>query len=362
MEPQVLSLTPAEALEDLLKYFEIKGPPSSTTWIAAILRRLCGFMCPCSPSVLVHMACKSLSVLPIENEGLRERVASVLEDLIVCGDVLELAHIAIQGGENHPRWLYCAPPSFVQRGDRVHIFGIAADDARFLPNELRTHVKREGALRFLEANCVSNLVAQLTSVGLREVSSDAWLTKVPKESSVQVVRKYVKRLEHMGVLGELPDKSILLPATALKGAYRSRWVPASKESGNHIVRVPQPYGEPLWYFCELEAGVVQRSLLLPLKESSERASDTAWRLQLALDAEAGYPATYSVSQDPGHGGSLLNFNFPLPLAARRRLLFLGGLRKENNPYQFWLPAEELALEQQFLREHYWFEEHTKEAP
>lgn len=356
MAPTVSAISPAEAYQSLLKYFELKQAPSPTTVIAAVLRRLCGFMCPCPSSALVRMAFDSLSTLPLEVDGLRDRVEIVLEDMIACGDVIELAHVAIADGENHPGWLYCAPPSYVKRDSRIHIFGIAADDARFLPSELRGFVQRDGALRYIDVDAVPNLAAQLSSVGLRQVSVDAWLTNTPKEPCLKVVERYRNRLDSMGGAGDLLEVSLLLPAGAQRVPYRMRWSEAGSASGHFIVRVPQPYREPLWYFSLLEAGVVQRSLPLPLKESKERACDSAWRLQLALDAVAGNPATYSISQDAKQGGVLLHFDFPLPLAMRRRLLILGGRRSENNPYQYWLPAAEFAHERQFLHEHYWFME------
>lgn len=357
MEPLVLVYSPKDAYENLLSYFELKDAPSQTTLIAAVLRRLCGFMCPCPPSALVGMACRSLAPLMLEVNTLRDQVETVLEDMIVCGDILELAHVAISGGDNHPHWVYCAPPSYVKRGNRIHLFGVAPDDTRFLPSELRAYVMRDGALRFLDAE--PSRTAQLSSLGLREVSADVWLTSTPREIATQVVNRYVKRLESLGVSGALPDVSLLQPATSPRLAYRSRWTPPSNESGHFIGRVPQAFGAPLWYFCTLEAGVVQRSILLPLKESTERANDAAWRLQLAIDATAGIPATYSIRQDTEGTGETLCFDFPLPLAARRRLLILGGRRIEDNPYKFWLPTAELALETTFLREHYWLQEHRE---
>lgn len=291
---------------------------------------------------------------------LRTHVETVLEDMTVCGDLLELSHMAISGGENHPHWFYCAPPSYVRRGSRIHIFGIAADDARFLPRELRNHVQREGALRFLDLSSDPTLAMQLSSLGLREVRADAWMVNTPRETASQVVDRYMGRLESAGVPSALQGVSLLLPNTQQRSPYGARWVQASKESGCLIARAPQPYGAPLWYFCAFEGGVAQRSLLLPLKESTERPSDTAWRLQLALDAAAGNPATYLIREDVDGAGVLLCFDFPLPLAARRRLLALGARRSEQNPYQFWLPAAELASEKQFLREHYWFEEKAKD--
>jgi hypothetical protein len=360
--PQVLAISEEQARQDLVRHFELFGEPSDLTIVAAALRRLCGFMCPCPPSAVKQVAQRSLQVLGIETEVLKALIEVALEDMTVCGDLLQLAHMAISGGQHHPNWIYCAPPSYVRRGGRVHIFGIAADDASFLPGDLRAQMRHDGAMRFLELEAEANVATQLSRLGLREISSDVWMTNTPREQAKQVVERYARRLEITGVLGDLPETSVLLPRSGQRVGYRNRWTPAAGQTGRLIARVPQPYGEPLWYFCSLDAGVVQRSLLLPLKESTERASDAAWRLQLAMDAAAGNPATYSVRADEDGAGVLLSFDFPLPLAARRRLLVLGARRNEQNPYQFWLPAAEMATEARFLREHYWLEQNKEVAP
>jgi len=360
--PQVLAISEAEARQHLLRHFELSGEPSDLTIIAAALRRLCGFMCPCPPSAVKQVAQRSLQVLGLEPEALKTLIEVALEDMTVCGDLLQLAHMAISGGQHHPNWIYCAPPSYVRRGRRIHIFGIAADDASFLPGDLRAHLPHDGVVRFLELEADANAAAQLSRLGLREISSDVWMTNTPREQAKQVFENYARRLESTGVPGDLPETTVLLPRIGVRVGYRNRWTPAAGQSGKLIARVPQPYGDPLWYFCSLDVGVVQRSLLLPLKESTERASDAAWRLQLAMDAAAGNPATYSVRPDADDAGVTLSFDFPLPLAARRRLLVLGGRRSEQNPYQFWLPAAEMITEAQFLREHYWFEQSKEVAP
>ncbi len=355
-EPQVVALTVDGAYQDLLGFFELNGAPTLMTAIAATLRRLCGFMCPCPASALVRMAHQSLSFISTDSDTLHEQIETVLEDMVICGDLLELAHIAISGGENHLHWLYCAPPSFVCRESRIHIFGIAADDARFIPGELREHVRREGALRFFDSSAQAGLAEQLSSIGLRKVSSDAWLTKVLRNSAKDAAEKFIRQLESMGTAGDLPEISLLEPNRTPRATYRSRWMKPSNQNGHFIARVPQPYGSPLWYFCRLKDGAVERSLLLPLKDSTERASDVAWRLQLALDAQRGTPATYIISPDASDEGATIYFDFPLPLPARRRLLVLGARRIEDHSYKFWLPKAELATEKQFLREYYWYEE------
>jgi hypothetical protein len=361
MAVQAQVISTAQASGNLLEALglELSPPADNTVVIAAVLRRLCGFMCPCPPHAIVQMACRSLEPLQLQLENLRETVEAMLEDLIVCGDVLELSRVAMAGAENRPTWLFCAPPSFVVRpGERIHIFGIAADDAAFLPQELRTKMRREGAARFISAADAA-VVPALKQLGVREISDAAWMTHVRAEPAQRYIERHQKRLAAQGALGDMPGLVVLGHAQEAPVSYRRRWKLAQKESGLYIGRAEQPYGAPLWYLCQLQDGMVERSLLLPLKDAPERASDAAWRIQLSIDAAEGRPATYVCRQDGD--GFMLVFSFPLPTAAQRRLLFLGAgrPRSDTNPFAFWLPAAELRAEQKFLKDYYWF--HAREA-
>ncbi len=362
MTGRVVVYSAQDAVVDLRRTFELEQESSSATLIAAALRRLCSFMCPCPGSAIVRIACRSLEALALPVHDLRQAVEAVLEDMVVCGDLLELAHMAISGGENHPSWLYCAPPSFVvRRGGRIHIFGIAADDAAFLPTDLRSKLRRREVVRYLEVSAADGLPQQLQRLGLREVNEAAWMTAVSKDQAQQFAERYKRRLTSMGVTGELPDLTILLPRSAAAHTYSARWQSAKDETGLFIGRVPQPYGAPLWYFCSLKDGAVLRSLLLPLKESTDRASDAAWRLQLALDAASGAPAS-CVARISGDQATL-TFDIPIPTAARRRLLFLGAqsIERAVNPFRYELPVAELESEQSFLLDHYWIECRAEET-
>ena len=51
-----------------------------------------------------------------------------------------------------------------------------------------------------------------------------------------------------------------------------------------------------------------------------------------------------------------DFDFPLPMAAKRRLLFLGGRESDQRAvFSFSLPTSESAQEASFLKTHYWIE-------
>lgn len=322
--------------------------------IAAVIRRLCGFMCPCPPGAIAKVALRSLTKFDLDPTELEEQVSDTMEDLMVCGDLLELSKVTLQGAENKPTWLFCAPPSYVERqGGRIYLFGIAPDDAPFLPTDVRARVKNEGAARFIEAGDAS-LLEMLRSIGLRPVNSEAWLTAHKAEAASSYVERLRARVTRDGTPGAMDGLTLISSQTAEHTPYGQRWKAARDESGLFIGRMPQPYGAPLWYLCAMSNGAVIRSLLLPLPDSAMRASDSAWQIQLAIDAHAGNPATFTSVRE--EDGFRLDLSFPLPISGRRRLAFLGGRRVPGNgrPFSFWIPESQLPAEEAYLREHFWF--------
>jgi hypothetical protein len=357
---QVHVITPVEVRQELSQFLQLGEAPAQATLIASAVRRLCSFMCPCPSFAIQRMALRSLKVLGFPEDELHRLVENALEDLSVSGDVLELSRVTMAGAENFPSWLYCAPPSFIARATgRIYITGIAADDASFLPREFRANLTRDGAARFIES-ASQEITEQLKQLGLRQVKEAAWMSGVRAETVSDHLRRATSRLRSFGVAGDLPDLTILEHAGRVRKSYSSRWKKTDIESGAYIGRVPQPYGAPLWYLCDLVDGKTAKSILLPTKESTERASDVAWRIQFALDSQAGFPATYSVTRDSNV--ATLSFDFPVPLAVRRRFMFLGARRSQDdpNPFRFQLPLQELEGERRLLRDNYWLEERTEE--
>lgn len=325
--------------------------------VACVLRRVAGILCPCATSALTNAARRSLEHLPelIEHfeSPLEDVLEASLEGLMTGGDLIELSRVAITESEGKHTWLFTAPPSFVERDCRAYVFGVAPDDAAFLPTALFERLRYDGALRFIESAPPNDVGSTLKALGLRVIKSDAWLAVQKVESAQNVVSKMTDRLQRQGTKGDLNDVSLLGHAGSNYVPYSRRWKPPSDETGFYIVRTPQVYGAPLWSFAELSNGRVLKALRLPFDDSSVRACDVAWRVQLAIDAAAGHPATYTVK--PEGVDFSLSANFPLPLAAKRRLLFLGGRSSANagSRFTFRLSSSQQAREERFLRDHYW---------
>lgn len=359
MSARVEVASPQRCLELLAR--DLRVDPAgglSVELVAAAMRRLASSICPCSSHSLVSTTTQSLSYFTDDETALKNLASYVVEDLVTSGDLVELAHVTLAGAEDKPTWLYPAPPSFVPRGKRIYLFGIAPDDAPILPKALGANIHREEAARYLD-NEAGDAVAALEALGVRKVSADHWLNDGTAQSAKDHIRWLYKRLQDDGVAGPLADMLVLRHRNASRGSYSGRWGKECDASGLHIARVERPYGAPLWYLADLANGRCTRSFLLPSRETTARACDQAWRAQLAIDAEEGNPATYRTAASLD--GHLLILDFPLPLTARRRLAYLGGIskRSDNNPYTFWIPDSELAAESAYLERHLWMRSETK---
>lgn len=359
MSAQIEVSSPERCLELLatdLRVDPAKG--LSVELVAAVMRRLASSICPCSSNSLIATTTRSLCFFTNDEAALKALGAEVVEDLVTSGDLVELAHVTLAGAEDKPTWLYHAPPSFVPRGKRVYLFGIAPDDAPILPQALGASIRREGAARYIE-NESGDVVAALEALGVRKVPADRWLNEDRAQPATGHIEWLRKRLQDDGVAGPLPDMVVLQRRSLSRASYSSRWTRECDASGLHIARVERPHGAPLWYLADLVDGRCMRSLLLPVRETAARACDQAWRAQLAIDATEGHPASYRTA--PNEGGHLLILDFPLPLSARRRLWYLGGSSKraDNNPYVFWVPDSELATETTYLEQHLWMRKETK---
>lgn len=326
------------------------------TLMAATLRRLSDFTCPCAPSTLVNAMLAAIQPLIVATPAeIREQVEESIENLLISGDLLELSKVSVLDREDKENWLFAAPPGFVQRpSGRIFIFGIAPDDASFLPDSLACRVRHVKATRFIDTEEGEQLADILRSFGLREASNQTWIYS-PRQESAQAHLQAIKlRLAGERYSGDIPGLTII--SHALKQVnYRGRWKSPQSDTGIFVARRPQAYGVPIWGIAELADGKATKFLDLPYRESRLRGCDIAWRVQLALDYVNGTPATYRC--EPDGDGWLLQFTFPLPLWAQRKLSFIGSQSPNNlhtQPFSFWIPDTELHTEEAYLSDYLWF--------
>ena len=322
--------------------------------MASVMRSQLARMYPCPARALLAATRHALEALTPDQDALGHLAADVLEDLQVCGDVVELARVAIAQSEDQCQWLLPAPPSFVVRGDRAYLFGVAVDNAPFLPGEHWQQIKFKGAARFLElAGAEATAPQSLVAFGLRQLDEAEWLGTGCRQTPQQHVEQLMERLRRHGTSGHLPNMKVLGHQGAIRQSYARRWISDCTASGLHVVRMEQPYGSPLWYLAELSSGRCLRSLLLPYHLERERACDQAWRAQLAIDASQNYACSYTVQRDGEQ--VILKLDFPIPLIAKRRLRFLEvPSAPSDNPYVFVIPSNEEQAERRHLEEQLWF--------
>ena len=309
------------------------------TYTAFLLRRLVGVLSPCSRRDVVSGAKQALA--EYADVDLDAFIRGTLEDLIVGGDVLELPVLVGEREGDFSLRLLGAPPSFVVCDQFVRIIGIAPDDSRFLPEDLYARMQARGGDRFIHDEGMAELEQLLTELGLRRIEIDRWLGKDNDEPADVFLKRMTERLSRLGRIGGLAEPSWLWPSEGRSISYRSRWQPISPDIGPVIVRAPQRYGNPRWYFADV-SGHDLRLLDLPVDgEAATRGCDLAWTIQLALDHTRGHSARYHIhTQD--EQWTQIGVDFPLPLSHRRRLLHLGGHRSgEEQGFRFNVPTVDL---------------------
>lgn len=309
------------------------------TYAAFLLRRLVGTLGPCSRRDVISRAKQALAGYADVDLDILIRLA--LEDLIIGGDVLELPVLVGDHEEESSVRLLGAPPSFLVCGQLVRIIGIAPDDARFLPEGLYGCMQARGGDRFIEGRDTARLAQLLTDLGLRRIDVARWLERQIDESPEIFLQRMMDRLSRLGRTGKLLEPSWLWPSDGRRSSYRSRWQTVPPDDGLGIVRAPQRYGSPRWYFAQVSDRDL-RLLDLPVDgEVSTRGCDLAWTIQLALDHTQGHPARYHVDVRDAQW-TQIRVEFPLPLGFRRRLLHLGGRRSnEDHGFRFYVPTADL---------------------
>ncbi len=284
--------------------------------LAALLRRVASFACPCPAPQLVQTVLGSLRGLVGDAEALRPSMEDVLDALVSYGDLGEFGDLSdIEQGIGRG-WLGLMPPSFVRRSSgAVLLLGIIPDRISPLPDELACRVSYVEHVRRIEPRPGEDLALQLRSLGLFELTERLWL-RSPK---VEAAAQHRSRLD--AELTKTPGASVATGLVLLEGDrnpryYRGRWVEARLQSGCFVARRPQTYGAALWCYVELSAGRLVHLLDLPLRGSLYRGCDEAWRLQAALDALQGTPQRYRC-RDLSDGRVALDLFSPVPLWIRR---------------------------------------------
>lgn len=315
--------------------------------LAACLRRVAGFHCPCSPSTLRTVLLECTSALVSDEAALLATIDRALEATYVAGDLLELSQVAVADDMTPGTWVFAAPPSFVSRSEGLfHIFGLGAEDPTPLPPALRARLRLVGANRLLDTLPGEDTHSMLRDAGFREQSIDVWLKLPKRETSRDYLKRATSLLSGRGPCGEIEQLRIF-ESDQQGRSYRQKWVQPVHQTGRFVCRRAQAFGTDLWGYVELSDGKPTRLLDLPMAGSRYRGCDDGWRLQIAIDAASGRPHRYNLRKVDA--GAALAFDFPLPMWATRRLETVGRrIANSDALMEYLIPHQFVPEEVQYL--------------
>ena len=320
-------------------------------FLAALVRRAAGILCPCSDRTIFRAVMESLNRLAEDATRLETDVETAIEKAMVAGDLLEFSQATTGDPEAKGTWVFAAPPSFVAlQSGSVFFMGIAPDEPSPLPASLSDRIVYERHFRLIHCESDENLPRILRELGVLELSEQSWL-KLPRE---ETAKSFIDRLERQLMAqpasGSVPDL-LILDSARDPSYYRGRWVTPRRETGCFVARRPQAYGAPLWGFAHLSDGVLDKFLDFPLRRDRWRGSDFAWHLQLAIDS-CRAPQKYRRHQEPDH--VCLDFFSPLPMWAERRIAIVGcPAERVRCLFTYQLPDREAAAVEAFLQKRLW---------
>ncbi len=325
--------------------------PLDEEFLAALLRRNAGFLCPCSAKTLRFSIMESLQYL-IDNKDSIERIDRAIEGLITGGDLLELSQVATDDPSVRGTWLFAAPPSYIVRPNGgIFLAGIVADQDTYLSFGISNRIQYEGYFRKIISELDESLDDELTELGFQKISHDSWLKCPPAQPAEQLLSSIEAKLQSQSRSGAISDLQLLDPAQPVT-YYRGRWIKPVKQTGIFVGRRPQEYGSPIWCLVELKNGEAKKLLDFPLHKSRWRGCDYVWYLQMAIDHVRGTPQLYRLRADSNN--KRFDFFSPLPLWAERRLMIIGHrLAPERCLLSYSIPNNESEEEERFLQEHLW---------
>jgi hypothetical protein len=321
--------------------------------IGQALRRAAHILAPCPRHELERAVRQSFKGFALDAEELTNRTADALEALLAYGDILEMQPPADDPWTISPLIVRPAPPAFVQRkAGSMIILGVAGEEITPLSSEVNKRLAWHGVLRILAPEGAENLRPFLAELGLIELSERTWLRLPPIESAPHHRAAWTRRLADTAPISVIEGLEVL-DIRKSPTFYSGRWVePHSTLNGVHIGRRAQRYGASLWCLVDLAAGVPHRFLDLALRRERERPCDLAWRIQMAMDADAGAPQRVRLRQTDGQ--VVLDFFSPLPSWAERKLAVVGErTARHRSLLSYLLPQHEVDETIKFMNDYLW---------
>lgn len=334
---------------------------TSTEAIAAALRRMASFCCPCSSETLIRSVVRPLRGLVDDLDAFKPRVEETLDAIIAYGDILEHCVIDEDPLNQTASMLYLAPPSFVVRNSGIVILiGITCDQSPTLSIDLEKRIEHEKHLRRLIPMQGEELTVKLKNLGLKEISHKQWLYEPEFETSKQHLSRMNHLLDCAQPSRDVPGLELLDPMRSVR-YYRGRWTAPDSKSGRFIARRSQAYGNKLWCYVELRDGHPRRLIDFPLANKRWRGCDEAWHLQMAIDAELGHSQHLRV-ESGFLDTRIIQLFSPFPMWAQRRWDAVGEpIQASGCLLAYRFNKAEFNEELRFAREMLWLEQPKRDV-
>lgn len=329
---------------------------TSTEAIAGALRRVASFSCPCAGSTLVRGVVRPLRGLVDDLADFKDSVETVLDAMIAHGDLIEQARISEDSCYETELLLYAASPCFIMRQSGVVILiGISSEYPFSLPEYLEARIEYISHIRRMLPLPGEDLRTNLIQLCVTELSYSNWLKQPPAQSPAEYISKLNMLLDAAPQSLEIPGLSLLDPERPVR-YYRGRWTEPSNQTGRFVGRRAQAYGADLWCFIEVNKGNPVKFIDLPIKNSSWRGCDEAWRLQAAIDFERGSPQIFKIHPGPSEN-IIFRFYSPVPMWARKRWDAVGeSIEPSGSLFSYKFAKSELSEEVNFIKKFLWLDE------
>jgi hypothetical protein len=322
--------------------------------LCASLRRAASFLCPASPQQIVDAVLDVVMPLTASADLQRNDVMELLDLLVSSGDLLEL-----RKPESRTRLLFLGPPSYVEKQPgEYRLLGVRPYGEVLLDEDaLGAAVVYEGHTRSVVLDAVGAAeVLGVTGAGLHRLTAEQW-TKAPRQDpAAAVIEQARQRLAGEHAPGRVSGLSVIDSATSVR-YYKGRWrEPAAADSGVFVGRRPQAYGAPIWCVVELEAGIPQAVVDLPVESATAPGWDEARRIQAALDAQRDAPQVCRVGSCGSPDGTrVMDFFAPLPSWAERylELTVLPIPKSQGALFSYQVPEAAVSNAMGFLSKSLW---------
>jgi hypothetical protein len=351
-----MRLVSADAVaESMIRQIDVGSgimSPTAPETVAALLRRVAGFLCPCPIRTLVDTIYAASG--PWLGEDARDLIRETLGDMVLHGDLVELQ----ARGTGPARPIFLAAPVYVAReSGTAFLQGIVPDHPTGLPSEMTEALRQRGVIRWLEPRSSTQWDVVLEQLGFAPLDPERWYGAPAPVTAREYCARAAKRLNSAPTGGDADSLKIINP-TADPTYFTGRWIEAGGSTGRFIGRRERRFGSPIWCHVEISHGQILRLIDLYDEDDPAAGRDEGLHLQMALDACAGTPQRFSVRDEAGGSDPAIDFFSSIPSWAERRLLAVGqrSMSKGRGAlFTITLPRAEVEEEVRFLRRALWLE-------